>query len=140
MIAWLSASSVFQPKFMVPRQMRETDRPLRPRCVCSMESHPGTLDAVPQNDELSAFDAATTVQRAEGGGLVTVLDGGWDVGGGILNGGFFLLGGGRGARPGRPPEHPGAPSGRPPRAPAARPPPPAPRPRAARRAPGPPPP
>ena len=40
--------------------------------------------------DLSAFDAATTVRRAEGGGLVTELDPGWDVGGGILNGGYLL--------------------------------------------------
>ena len=33
MIAWESDSSVFRPKFIVPRQRRETDRPLRPRCV-----------------------------------------------------------------------------------------------------------
>jgi acyl-CoA thioesterase len=46
---------------------------------------------VPQNDvPLSEFDAATAVHRAEGGGLVTVLDPGWDVGGGILNGGYLL--------------------------------------------------
>jgi acyl-coenzyme A thioesterase PaaI-like protein len=54
-----------------------------------MESHPGTLAAVPQNDEL-AFDAATSVQRAEGGGLIAELDPSWDVGGGILNGGYLL--------------------------------------------------
>ncbi len=45
---------------------------------------------MPQNDELSAFDAATTVQRAEGGGLIAQLDPGWDVGNGILNGGYLL--------------------------------------------------
>jgi hypothetical protein len=33
MIAWLAGSSVCQPKFIVPRQSRETDRPVRPRCV-----------------------------------------------------------------------------------------------------------
>jgi hypothetical protein len=48
--------------------------------------HPGTLVAVPQN----AFDAATTVRRSEGGGFVADLDPGWDVGGGILNGGYLL--------------------------------------------------
>ena len=42
---------------------------------------------MPQDDELSAFDAATAVRRVEGGGLVTELDPGWDVGNGILNGG-----------------------------------------------------
>jgi acyl-coenzyme A thioesterase PaaI-like protein len=45
---------------------------------------------VPQNDEQSAFDAATAVRRAEGGELVADLDPGWDVGGGILNGGYLL--------------------------------------------------
>ncbi|WP_448625543.1 acyl-CoA thioesterase [Geodermatophilus sp. URMC 64] len=45
---------------------------------------PQTDDAVPD------FDAATAVTRAEGGGLVADLDPGWDVGGGILNGGYLL--------------------------------------------------
>src|SRR3978361_1267619 len=52
-----------------------------------MDTHPGTLIAVPQNS--SAFDAATAVSRAEGG-LVAELDPGWDVGAGILNGGYLL--------------------------------------------------
>src|SRR5688572_13044019 len=55
-----------------------------------MGTHPGTLAVVPQEDELSSFDAATAVQRAEGGGLFAELDPGWDVGGGILNGGYLL--------------------------------------------------
>ena len=41
-------------------------------------------------DDVSAFDSATAVTRAEGGGLVAELDPGWDVGGGILNGGYLL--------------------------------------------------
>ena len=45
---------------------------------------------MPQNDELSTFDAATAVSRTEGGGLLADLDPGWDVGGGILNGGYLL--------------------------------------------------
>ena len=45
---------------------------------------------MPQSDESSSFDAATTVRRAERGGLVADLDPGWDVGGGILNGGYLL--------------------------------------------------
>jgi hypothetical protein len=56
-----------------------------------METHPGRLPGVPQTDGTpSAFDAATTVRRAEGGGLVADLDPGWDVGGGVLNGGYLL--------------------------------------------------
>ena len=45
---------------------------------------------MPQNHEIPAFDAATTVRRTEGGGLIADLDPGWDVGGGILNGGYLL--------------------------------------------------
>ncbi|WP_245159886.1 thioesterase family protein [Blastococcus sp. CT_GayMR19] len=55
-----------------------------------MGNHPGTLISVPQNGELSAFDAATAVRRTEGGGLIADLDPGWDVGGGVLNGGYLL--------------------------------------------------
>src|SRR4030095_16086125 len=108
MIAWESASSVFQPKFMVPRQRRETDRPLRPRCVYSMETHPGTLIAVPQNDGLSSVDDATAVRRTEGGGLIADLDPGWDVGGGILNGGYLLSVAARAGVLESPHAHPGA--------------------------------
>src|SRR3954465_8724779 len=117
MIACESASSVFHPKFMVPRQSRETERPLRPRLVCSMETHPGTLEAVPP--DVSAFDAATAVRRTEGGGLVADLDPGWDVGGGILNGGYLLSVVGRAAVLESPHEHPVALSGSYLRAPAA---------------------
>jgi acyl-CoA thioesterase len=38
----------------------------------------------------SAFDTATAVTRVEGGALAAVLDPGWDVGGGVLNGGYLL--------------------------------------------------
>ena len=55
-----------------------------------MGTHPGTLAPVPQDDEISAFDAATAVRRTEGGGLIADLDPGWDVGGGVLNGGYLL--------------------------------------------------
>jgi len=56
-----------------------------------MASHPGTLAAVPQTDHPpSAFDLATAVRRAEGGGIVAQLDPSWDVGGGILHGGYLL--------------------------------------------------
>jgi acyl-CoA thioesterase len=55
-----------------------------------MGTNPGTLAVVPQDDELTTFDAATAVRRTEGGGLMTELDPGWDVGGGILNGGYLL--------------------------------------------------
>ncbi|MEU2350485.1 thioesterase family protein [Modestobacter sp. NPDC049651] len=45
-----------------------------------------------QHDVLqpTAFDTATAVQRGEGGVLTARLDPGWDVGGGILNGGYLL--------------------------------------------------
>src|SRR3712207_5855875 len=91
MTACASGSSVRHPKFIVPRQSRETDRPLRPRCVYSTSGHPGTLAAVPQTDaELSAFDRATAVSRTEGGGFRAELDPAWDVGGAVLNGGYLL--------------------------------------------------
>jgi acyl-coenzyme A thioesterase PaaI-like protein len=47
---------------------------------------------VPQTDDRtpSDFDRATAVARAEGGGVVAELDPGWDVGGGVLNGGYLL--------------------------------------------------
>ncbi|SDN47872.1 thioesterase family protein [Geodermatophilus sp. DSM 45219] len=46
---------------------------------------------MPQTDPApSAFDAATAVTRTEGGGLLADLDPGWDVGGGVLNGGYLL--------------------------------------------------
>ena len=45
---------------------------------------------MPQDDRSSAFDAATAVRRGADGALVAELDPGWDVGGGILNGGYLL--------------------------------------------------
>lgn len=46
---------------------------------------------MPQTDPApSAFDTATAVTRTEGGGLLADLDPGWDVGGGVLNGGYLL--------------------------------------------------
>ncbi|MCV2489641.1 thioesterase family protein [Geodermatophilus sp. YIM 151500] len=46
---------------------------------------------MPQNEQPgSEFDAATAVRRAEGGGLVADLRPGWDVGDGVLNGGYLL--------------------------------------------------
>jgi hypothetical protein len=84
-----------------------------------MDTDPGTLFAVPQNDARSAFDAATAVHRAEGGGLVTDLDPGWDVGGGILNGGYLLSVVGRAAVLESPHPHPVAVSASYLRAPAA---------------------
>jgi hypothetical protein len=74
---------------------------------------------VPQTDQPFAFDAATAVQRAEGGGLVTRLDPGWDVGGGILNGGYLLSVVGRAAIMESPHAHPVAMSASYLRAPAA---------------------
>src|SRR3954464_4550991 len=104
MIACESASSVFQPKFMVPRQSRETERPLRPGFVCFMETHPGTLGAV--SPDHSALDAATAVSRTEGGGLGAALAPGWDGGGGSLNGGCLLSVVGRAAVMESPHAHP----------------------------------
>jgi acyl-coenzyme A thioesterase PaaI-like protein len=54
----------------------------------------------------SAFTAATTVTRAEGGGLAAVLDPGWDVGTGILNGGYLLAVAARAAAFDSPHPHP----------------------------------
>jgi hypothetical protein len=71
-----------------------------------MGDHPGTLVAVPQDDETTDFDAATAVRRTEGGGLITELDPGWDVGGGILNGGYLLSVVGRAAVMESPHAHP----------------------------------
>jgi acyl-CoA thioesterase len=75
---------------------------------------------VPPTDQpRSAFDAATVVQRAEGGGLLAELDPGWDVGNGILNGGYLLAVAGRAALLDSPHPHPVALSGSYLRAPAA---------------------
>jgi acyl-CoA thioesterase len=71
-----------------------------------MNTHTGTLGRVPQDDRPTAFDAATTVRRAEGGGLIAELDPGWDVGGGILNGGYLLSVVGRAAVLESPHPHP----------------------------------
>jgi acyl-CoA thioesterase len=76
-----------------------------------MGTHPGTLVAVPQTDGTSTFDAATAVRRTDGGGLATHLDPGWDVGGGILNGGYLLSVVGRAAVLESPHPHPVALSG-----------------------------
>jgi acyl-CoA thioesterase len=84
-----------------------------------MESHPGTLTLVPQDDSNSAFDAATAVSTAEGGGLIADLDPGWDVGGGILNGGYLLAVAARAAVRDSPHPHPVAVSASYLRAPAA---------------------
>jgi hypothetical protein len=52
---------------------------------------PGTLVPVPPTDPAtSAFDVATAVTAGEGGALRADLDPGWDVGGGVLNGGYLL--------------------------------------------------
>ncbi|WP_369140689.1 thioesterase family protein [Modestobacter versicolor] len=73
---------------------------------------------MPQTD-LPAFDAATAVTRTEGGGLVAALDPGWDVGGGILNGGYLLSVAARAALLDSPHPHPVAVSASYLRAPAA---------------------
>ncbi|MGY1689114.1 thioesterase family protein [Geodermatophilus sp. SYSU D01105] len=56
--------------------------------------------------EMSEFDAATAVTRTEGGGLTAELDEGWDVGPGILNGGYLLAVVARAALTASPHEHP----------------------------------
>jgi hypothetical protein len=71
-----------------------------------MDTHTGTLGRVPQDDRPPAFDVATSVRRAEGGGLIAELDPGWDVGGGILNGGYLLSVVGRAAVLESPHPHP----------------------------------
>jgi hypothetical protein len=74
---------------------------------------------VPQDDGPSAFDAATAVSRSRDGGLTAELDPGWDVGGGILNGGYLLSVAARAAVLDSPHPHPVALSGSYLRAPAA---------------------
>jgi hypothetical protein len=59
----------------------------------------------------SAFAVATAVTPAEGGGLAAVLDAGWDVGSGILNGGYLLAVAARAATVASPHPHPVAVSG-----------------------------
>ena len=54
----------------------------------------------------SAFATATAVERAEGSGLAAVLDPGWDVGAGILNGGYLLAVAARAAAFDSPHPHP----------------------------------
>jgi hypothetical protein len=71
-----------------------------------MGQHPGTLTVVPQNHPDSAFDRATTVRPAEGGGAVAELDPGWEVGGGILNGGYLMAVAARAALLDSPHPHP----------------------------------
>jgi acyl-coenzyme A thioesterase PaaI-like protein len=61
---------------------------------------------VPQNHPDSAFARATTVSRAEGGGAVVELDPGWEVGGGILNGGYLMAVAARAALLDSPHPHP----------------------------------
>ena len=61
---------------------------------------------MPQNAPESAFDRATSVQPAEGGGAVAELDPGWEVGGGILNGGYLMAVAARAALLDSPHPHP----------------------------------
>ncbi|MGY1846516.1 MULTISPECIES: acyl-CoA thioesterase [unclassified Blastococcus] len=55
---------------------------------------------------LSDFDAATAVRRGEAGALLADLHPEWEVGGGILNGGYLLSVAGRAAVLESPHEHP----------------------------------
>ena len=63
---------------------------------------------MPQDDDQtgSAFDVATAVRRGPDGGFVTDLDPGWDVGGGVLNGGYLLAVAARAAVADSPHAHP----------------------------------
>lgn len=61
---------------------------------------------VPQSDATTHFDAATAVARTETGDLVAELDGGWNVGPGILNGGYLLAVAARAAAVDSPHPHP----------------------------------
>ena len=70
-----------------------------------MTPRPGTLSDVPQDDRIPAFDAATAVRPGADGGLQAELDPGWDVGGGILNGGYLLAVAARAAVLDSPPPH-----------------------------------
>jgi acyl-CoA thioesterase len=54
----------------------------------------------------SAFDTATAVTRLEGGALGAELDPGWDVGNGVLNGGYLLAVAARAATVDSPHPHP----------------------------------
>ncbi len=45
---------------------------------------------MPHDPLPASFAAATSVRRADGGGVAAELDPGWDVGGSILNGGYLL--------------------------------------------------
>ena len=60
----------------------------------------------PTDPARSAFDLATAVTAGEGGVLGAVLDPGWDVGGGVLNGGYLLAVAARAAVLGSPHPHP----------------------------------
>lgn len=71
---------------------------------------------MPQTD--TAFDAATALTRTDAG-LTAELDPGWDVGGGVLNGGYLLAVAARAAALDSPHPHPVALSAGYPRAPAA---------------------
>ncbi|MGY1747424.1 thioesterase family protein [Blastococcus sp. SYSU D00695] len=59
---------------------------------------------MPQSD--SAFDRATAVTLAEGGGSIAQLDANWEIGGGILNGGYLMAVAARAALAGSPHPHP----------------------------------
>ena len=77
---------------------------------------------MPQTDDAQAtydFDTATAVRRGEGGALLADLDQTWQVGGGILNGGYLLSVAARAAVSESPHPHPVAVSASYLRAPAA---------------------
>ena len=74
-----------------------------------MRSHPGTLSRVPQRRRQRPRLRRRDRRPAgpEGGGWLADLDPGWDVGGGILNGGYLLAVAARAAVAGQPAPAPG---------------------------------
>jgi hypothetical protein len=57
-------------------------------------------------DQISAFERSTTLVPGPDGDLLVELDGGWEVGGGVLNGGYLLAVAGRAAVVSSPLPHP----------------------------------
>src|SRR5215469_16777649 len=81
MMAWASAAGVSDPKFIVPRHSRLTDRPVLPRCVYSMRVAFHTMSPGPLDDLSQVLDLAGSVierVRPEQAALPTPCRS-WDV-------------------------------------------------------------